>query len=218
MSEATLVESIESNPRFLEDVKWREHFGVQFLAGVDEAGRGPLAGPVTAAAVILDPTTDIAELRDSKKLSEKKRDALAPKVRELALAYAVVHVSAQEIDEINILQASLVAMERCLEQLSLKAEAVLVDGNKKMPHYQGLQLPLVKGDDKSLCIAAASILAKTERDAYMYKLDAKYPEYGFAKHKGYPTKVHMQTVEEQGLCPEHRLSFGPCKGRSITKK
>lgn len=205
------------NPRFLEDVKWRNEWNIQFLAGVDEAGRGPLAGPVTAGAVILPSDVDIPELRDSKKLSEKKRDALAPKVRELALAYAVVHVSAQEIDEINILQASLVAMERCIEELRVKAEAVLVDGNKKMPNYKGIQMPLVKGDDKSLCIAAASILAKTERDAYMYELDEKYPEYGFAKHKGYPTKAHMEVVAELGLCPEHRLTFGPCKGLSIRK-
>lgn len=205
------------NPRFLEDVKWRNEWNIQFLAGVDEAGRGPLAGPVTAGAVILPSDVDIPELRDSKKLSEKKRDALAPKVRELALAYAVVHVSAQEIDEINILQASLVAMERCIEQLGVKAEAVLVDGNKKMPNYKGIQMSLVKGDDKSLCVAAASILAKTERDAYMYELDEKYPEYGFAKHKGYPTKAHMEVVAELGLCPEHRLTFGPCKGLSIRK-
>lgn len=205
------------NPRFLEDLKWRKEWNIQCLAGVDEAGRGPLAGPVTAAAVILPSDVDILELRDSKKLSEKKRDALAPKIRELALAYAVVHVSAQEIDEINILQASLIAMERCIDQLKIKAEAVLVDGNKKMPNYLGVQMPLVKGDDRSLCIAAASILAKTERDAYMYKLDVKYPEYGFAKHKGYPTNAHMQTVNEMGLCPEHRLTFGPCKGHSIRK-
>lgn len=178
------------------------------ICGVDEAGRGPLAGAVFAAAVILDPTNPIEGLADSKKLSEKKRDALAIEIKSKALAWAIASSSVEEIDEINILQASLLAMKRSIEALSLVPNEVLIDGL----HCPKLSLPMraiVQGDSKEACISAASILAKTARDASLYDLDKLYPAYGFAKHKGYPTPLHLQMLEEHGVLTIHRKSYAP---------
>lgn len=178
------------------------------ICGVDEAGRGPLAGAVFAAAVILDPANPIEGLADSKKLSEKKRDALAIEIKSKALAWAIASSSVEEIDEINILQASLLAMKRSIEALSLVPNEVLIDGL----HCPKLSLPMraiVQGDSKEACISAASILAKTARDANLYDLDKLYPAYGFAKHKGYPTPLHLQMLEEHGVLTIHRKSYAP---------
>jgi ribonuclease HII len=182
----------------------------RLICGVDEAGRGPLAGAVFAAAVILDPARPIAGLADSKKLSEKKRDALAIEIKEHAMAWAVASSSVEEIDEINILQASLLAMKRAVEALGVLPTEVLVDGL----HCPKLSLPMraiVQGDSKEPAISAASILAKTARDADLYELDKLYPEYGFAKHKGYPTPLHMQMLEQHGVLSTHRKSYAPVK-------
>jgi ribonuclease HII len=181
-----------------------------FICGVDEAGRGPLAGAVFAAAVILDPNQPIDGLADSKKLSEKKRDFLAGEIKEKALAWAIASSSAEEIDEINILQASLLAMKRAVEQLSLQPDELLVDGL----HCPKLTIPMraiVQGDSKEACISAASILAKTARDAELYILDEQYPQYGFAKHKGYPTPLHMQMLALHGVLPIHRKTYAPVR-------
>lgn len=181
-----------------------------FICGVDEAGRGPLAGAVFAAAVILDPNIPIAGLADSKKLSEKKRDFLAGEIKEKALAWAIASCSAEEIDEINILQASLLAMKRAVESLSLQPDELLVDGL----HCPKLSIPMraiVQGDSKEGCISAASILAKTARDAELYILDEQYPQYGFAKHKGYPTPLHMQMLALHGVLPIHRKTYAPVR-------
>ena len=181
-----------------------------FICGVDEAGRGPLAGAVFAAAVILDPIKPIAGLADSKKLSEKKRDFLAGEIKEKALAWAIASCSAEEIDEINILQASLLAMKRAVEGLSLQPDELLVDGL----HCPKLSIPMraiVQGDSKEACISAASILAKTARDAELYILDEQYPQYGFAKHKGYPTPLHMQMLALHGVLPIHRKTYAPVR-------
>ena len=181
-----------------------------FICGVDEAGRGPLAGAVFAAAVILDPNKTIAGLADSKKLSEKKRDFLAGEIKEKALAWAIASCSAEEIDEINILQASLLAMKRAVESLSLQPDELLVDGL----HCPKLSIPMraiVQGDSKEGCISAASILAKTARDAELYILDEQYPQYGFAKHKGYPTPLHMQMLALHGVLPIHRKTYAPVR-------
>ena len=181
-----------------------------FIAGLDEAGRGPLVGSVVAAAVILDPARPIEGLRDSKKLSEKKRDLLATEIREKALAWSVVSVDAEEIDRINILQASLLAMQRAGEMLSVKPDIALVDGNK-CPAMSCRVEAIVKGDSKVAAISAASILAKVDRDQQMYRLHEQYPQYGFDKHKGYPTRMHMELLREHGPCPFHRKSFSPVK-------
>ncbi|MFM1955672.1 MAG: hypothetical protein RIR20_492 [Pseudomonadota bacterium] len=181
-----------------------------FICGVDEAGRGPLAGAVFAAAVILDPNKPIAGLADSKKLSEKKRDFLAGEIKEKAYAWAIASCSAEEIDEINILQASLLAMKRAVEGLSLQPDELLVDGL----HCPMLSIPMraiVQGDSKEACISAASILAKTARDAELYILDEQYPQYGFAKHKGYPTPLHMQMLALHGVLPIHRKTYAPVR-------
>lgn len=181
-----------------------------FICGVDEAGRGPLAGAVFAAAVILDPNKTIAGLADSKKLSEKKRDFLAGEIKEKALAWAIASCSAEEIDEINILQASLLAMKRAVESLSLQPDELLVDGL----HCPKLSIPMraiVQGDSREACISAASILAKTARDAELYILDEQYPQYGFAKHKGYPTPLHMQMLALHGVLPIHRKTYAPVR-------
>jgi ribonuclease HII len=181
-----------------------------FICGLDEAGRGPLAGAVFAAAVILDPIKPIAGLADSKKLSEKKRDFLAGEIKEKALAWAIASCSAEEIDEINILQASLLAMKRAVESLSLQPDELLVDGL----HCPKLSIPMraiVQGDSKEACISAASILAKTARDAELYILDEQYPQYGFAKHKGYPTPLHMQMLALHGVLPIHRKTYAPVR-------
>lgn len=181
------------------------------IAGVDEAGRGPLVGSVVAAAVILDPINPIQGLNDSKKLSEKKREKLFIEIQEKALAWAIAEASAVEIDEHNILQASLLAMRRAVEALSIQPEHVLVDGNK-IP--QGLAMScdaVVGGDALHPEISAASILAKVTRDRQMVKMDQKYPQFGFAKHKGYPTKAHFEAIALHGVIDEHRRSFGPVK-------
>jgi ribonuclease HII len=181
-----------------------------FICGVDEAGRGPLAGAVFAAAVILDPYNPITGLADSKKLSEKKRDFLAGEIKEKALAWAIASCSPEEIDEINILQASLLAMKRAVEALSLQPSELLVDGL----HCPKLSIPMraiVQGDSKEACISAASILAKTARDAELYILDEQYPQYGFAKHKGYPTPLHMQMLALHGVLPIHRKTYAPVR-------
>lgn len=181
------------------------------IAGVDEAGRGPLVGSVVAAAVILDPNNPIEGLNDSKKLSEKKREKLFIEIQEKALAWAIAEASAAEIDEHNILQASLRAMRRAVEALSIQPEHVLVDGNK-IP--QGLAMScdaVVGGDALHPEISAASILAKVTRDRQMVEMDQKYPQFGFAKHKGYPTKAHFEAIALHGVIDEHRRSFGPVK-------
>lgn len=178
------------------------------VCGVDEAGRGPLAGPVVAAAVILDPARPIPGLNDSKKLSEKKRVALAELIRERAIAWAVAEASVEEIDRINILQASLLAMQRAVAGLGVRPTSALVDGNR-CPKLEIPAEAIIKGDGKIASIAAASILAKTVRDAGMLVLHAQYPQYGFDRHMGYPTLLHFKALEEHGASQVHRRSFGP---------
>lgn len=180
--------------------------GYNIVCGIDEAGRGPLAGPVCAAAVILPIDTEIEGLNDSKKLSEKKRDALFDVVKEKALAWSIVMVDEKTIDEINILQATLLAMRRAVETLEIKPDAALIDGNQK-PGLSVEERTVVNGDAKSMSIAAASILAKVSRDRFMLELDEKYPQYQFAKHKGYGTKLHYEMIAEHGICEEHRRTF-----------
>lgn len=180
-----------------------------WVCGVDEAGRGPLAGSVVAAAVILDPARPIAGLADSKKLSAKVRERLAVEIRENAIAWSVAEASSTEIDQVNILQATFLAMRRAIEGLSVSATHALIDGNRIPP---GLPCPaeaIVKGDAKEPAISAASILAKTVRDAQMVELDAQYPLYGFAKHMGYPTADHLAALRLYGPIAAHRRSFGP---------
>ena len=187
---------------------WETFAGV--LAGVDEAGRGPLAGDVVAAAVILDPARPIAGLADSKKLTAKRREQLAVLVRERALAYCVARASAQEIDQLNILQATLLAMTRAVDGLGQIPEWVLVDGNR-LPRWSYRAEAVVKGDARVAAISAASILAKVARDADMLIMDQQYPQYGFARHKGYPTPDHLKALQQHGATPEHRKSFGPVR-------
>lgn len=201
---------MEESQRIYEMYRFEREFydqNIVMVAGCDEAGRGPLAGPVVAAAVILPPFCEIPQLNDSKKLTEKKRFALEPEIKEKAVAWAVARVEHDEIDEINILEASLKAMKIALEQLSVKAEAVLIDGPHGLRQDEIPQRPIVKGDALSASIAAASILAKTERDRIMVAYDALYPEYGFKKHKGYPTKQHRESIHQHGLSPIHRRTF-----------
>jgi ribonuclease HII len=176
------------------------------IAGVDEAGRGPLAGPVTVAAVILK--TPVAGLNDSKKLSEKKRFELEPLIIENALAYAVVHISVEKIEEINILQASLYGMQQAVKNLSIIPDEILVDGNK-CPKFMQPAQAIIGGDGKIAEISAASILAKNARDRLMVELSQKYPHYGFEKHKGYGTKFHLQQLAKHGPCEHHRKTYAP---------
>lgn len=188
----------------IEDAAYAE--GYTAVCGCDEAGRGPLAGPVVAAAVILPRGCEIPGLNDSKKLTEKKREVLFDVICECALAYAIAEASAEEIDEINILNASMLAMRRAVEALKITADYALIDGNTS----RGFAIPtqtVVGGDAKSPSIAAASILAKVTRDRMCADMDAEYPAYGFAKHKGYPTKAHMDAVREHGPSPIHRKTF-----------
>lgn len=180
------------------------------VAGVDEVGRGPLVGNVVAAAVILDPENPIQGLADSKKLSAKKREQLYIEIKEKALAWCVASASPAEIDEINILHASMLAMKRAVEGLDIPAEFVYVDGNRS-PDLNCPSEPVVKGDSKIPEISAASILAKVDRDREMEILDQQYPEYGFAKHKGYPTALHFEKLAEHGPLPEYRRSFKPVR-------
>lgn len=181
--------------------------GFQAVCGIDEAGCGPLAGPVYAAAVILNPNDPIEGLNDSKKLTEKKREALFPQIQQRALAWAIASASAKEIDEINILQARLLAMRRAVEMLEIKPDYALVDGNRDPEIPEVPSLLIVGGDAKSASIGAASILAKVARDRAMLDLDQAYPQYLFARHKGYPTKLHVEKLLEHGACPEHRQTF-----------
>lgn len=181
-------------------------------AGVDEVGRGPLAGDVVTAAVILDPNKPIEGLADSKKLTEKKRDRLFDEIKEKALSFYIARASVDEIDQINILQASLLAMKRAVEGLPVQPEHVWVDGNK-IPQWHYHAEAVVKGDSRVQAISAASILAKVTRDREMVAFDETYPGYGFAGHKGYPTKVHMEALNKQGVSPIHRRSFGPVKAK-----
>jgi len=182
----------------------------EVICGVDEAGRGPLAGPVFAAAVILDRDRPIAGLRDSKKLNEAKRDELAPLIREHAIAWAVAKASEEEIDRLNILQASMLAMKRAVYALSTVPTLALIDGNK-CPVMRIQSIAIVEGDDKIEAISAASILAKTARDAALVKLHKKYPQYGFDQHKGYGTALHLERLREHGASPVHRRSFAPVR-------
>lgn len=180
------------------------------FAGVDEVGRGPLAGDVVAAAVILDPLNPIEGLRDSKKLSPARRLALAAIIREKALAWAVARATVEEIDQLNILQASLLAMHRAVAALNPQPGHVLVDGNR-LPRWSYSAEAVVKGDDRVPAISAASILAKVQRDGELVEFDRQYPGYGFAAHKGYPTAAHLKALGELGVTPIHRRSFAPVK-------
>ncbi len=184
--------------------------GSILVAGVDEVGRGPLAGPVVTAAVILDPNSPVEGLMDSKVLSEKKRDALEPIIKEKALAWSLGRCEVEEIDEFNILQATMIAMQRAVAGLSIQPGRVLVDGNRT-PDFAMPAEAIVKGDQSVAEISAASILAKVSRDREMVALDEVYPGYGLAKHKGYPTKMHMTALAELGVTPTHRRSFGPVR-------
>ncbi len=185
-----------------------------FVCGVDEAGRGPLAGPVVAAAVILDPQNPIPGLNDSKKLSAKRREALALEIRAKALAWSVAEASVEEIDRINILQASLLAMRRAVEGLAIRPERAVIDGNR-CPQLDCPAEAIVGGDGKVASIAAASILAKTVRDAGMLLLHADYPMYGFDRHMGYPTAFHLQALRQHGASPVHRRSYAPVAQLSL---
>ncbi|MBE6846568.1 MAG: ribonuclease HII [Ruminococcus sp.] len=186
------------------DAQVRTHAAL--FCGVDEAGRGPLAGDVYAAAVILRPDALIAGLNDSKKITEARREDMVPEIKEKALAWAIASATVEEIERMNILQAAMLAMQRAVEQLSVAPALALIDGNRAPV----LQIPvqtLIGGDAKSASIAAASVLAKTARDASLRELDEQYPMYGFAKHKGYGTKAHYEAIRQYGLCPAHRPSF-----------
>ncbi len=180
--------------------------GFRLVCGVDEAGRGPLCGPVCAAAVILPVDCEIEGINDSKKLSEKKREQLFDIIKEKAVAYSIQLVDAATIDEINILQATFLAMRRAVESLDPKPDIALIDGNGR-PGLAIAEKTVIKGDAKSVSVAAASILAKVTRDRYMLEADKRYPEYFFAKHKGYGTKLHYEAIAEHGICPEHRRTF-----------
>lgn len=180
--------------------------GVEIICGVDEAGRGPLAGPVCAAAVILPANLQISGLDDSKKLSDKRRRELFPVIKEKAIAYGIAFADHQEIDEINILQATYLAMERAINQLSVKPQLALIDGNRAKDFGIPVET-VVHGDSRSASIAAASILAKVTRDDYMLHMAEQYPEYGFDVHKGYGTKAHYEALSKVGPCPIHRMTF-----------
>ena len=182
----------------------------ELIAGVDEVGRGPLAGAVVTAAVILDPNKPIEGLADSKKLTEKRRKQLEPIIKERALAWSLGRSEAEEIDQINILQATLVAMKRAVEGLSVQPTHALVDGNQA-PKLACPVTTIIKGDQSEAVIAAASILAKVARDREMVEMDKLYPQYGFAQHKGYPTKQHQQALIDFGVTPIHRRSFAPVR-------
>lgn len=194
----------EINMWEIEDGFYAE--GIQIICGVDEAGRGPLAGPVCAAAVILPPHLEIPGLTDSKKLSDKKRRELFPIIQEKAIAWGIGLASEKEIDEINILQATFLAMQRAMDQLSVRPELALIDGNREKDF--GLPVKtVVKGDSFSMNIAAASILAKVTRDNWMIQMAETYPQYGFEIHKGYGTKAHYAALTAHGPCPIHRMTF-----------
>lgn len=184
--------------------------GYSLVAGIDEVGRGPLVGDVVTAAVILDPNNPIEGLTDSKKLSEKKRLVLYPEIKEKALAWAVGRCSPEEIDHLNILQATMVAMQRAIEGLAIQPDLALIDGNR-VPTLSMDAIAVVKGDLRVQEISAASIIAKVVRDQEMEDLDKLHPEFGFAQHKGYPTKAHFAAIEQHGVIDQHRKSFKPVK-------
>lgn len=186
------------------------HYSGHLLAGVDEAGRGPLAGDVVAAAVILDPQQPIEGLADSKKISEKKREQLFEEIHQKAIAVAVGRASVAEIDELNILWASMLAMKRAVEALVVQPEHVVVDGNR-VPKWTYSAQALIKGDQRIACISAGSIIAKVTRDRDMFALARDYPQYGFEKHKGYPTAAHRAALVEHGVTQYHRTTFGPVR-------
>lgn len=188
--------------------------GDYLVAGVDEAGRGPLAGSVFAAAVILDPKNPIEGLMDSKKLTEKKRETLFQTIQKKALAWSIEWASSIEIDELNILQASLLAMQRAVHKLTILPSLVLVDGNH-LPKLNFTAKAIIKGDETEAAISAASILAKVARDREMVQLDKQYPQYGFAQHKGYGTKQHLLALREHGPCEIHRRFFAPVAERLV---
>jgi ribonuclease HII len=193
------------------------HFSTSgLMAGVDEAGRGPLAGPVVAAAVILDDLQPIKGLKDSKVLTERKRDALFDEIRGKALCFCIAEASVEEIDRLNILHATMLAMKRAVEGLRLLPAKVLVDGNR-LPVLKIPAEAIVKGDAKVQAISAASILAKVHRDRLCVDMHAQWPHYGFATHKGYPTALHLQALREHGASPVHRQSFGPVR-QALTQK
>ena len=200
-----------SNGALYRHESGHENSSVTLIAGVDEAGRGPLAGSVVAAAVILDRRNPVAGLGDSKKLSPRRRACLEGDIKARALAWAVAEASHDEVDRLNILQASLLAMRRAVLGLSLRPAQVLVDGNR-LPELPGYAMrAIVRGDQSEACISAASILAKEHRDRQMIELDRLYPEYGFAHHKGYPTALHRERLRQHGITPAHRRSFGPVR-------
>ena len=180
--------------------------GYKAICGVDEAGRGPLAGPVCAAAVILPPDTVVDGVNDSKKLTEKKREALFDVIKETAVSYCIAYASVEEIESINILNATMLAMKRAVEGLDVKADYAMIDGNK-MPPLDIDGETIVKGDAKSMSIACASILAKVSRDRLLYEYAKEYPQYHFDKHKGYGTAAHREAIIKYGPCPYHRMSF-----------
>ena len=193
------------------DAAWSDFtLAEELVAGVDEVGRGPLCGPVVTAAVILDPARPIAGLNDSKKLSEAKRDRLFDEIREKALAWCIARAEVEEIDRLNILHATMLAMQRAVEGLSVQPRLALIDGNR-CPKLAVPSAPVVGGDARVPAIAAASILAKVSRDREMAELDALYPGYGMAGHKGYPTPVHLQALRRLGATPIHRRSFAPVR-------
>jgi len=197
----------DENKNWLVYEQTAEAEGYSCICGVDEAGRGPLAGPVFAAAVIMPSGLIIEGVNDSKKISEKKRTELFDIIRERALAYGIAAVSESEIDSINILQATYLAMERAVASLDIAPDIIFVDGNRLPPHLPCEGRTIVKGDALSHSIACASILAKVARDSYMIHLDEQYPQYGFAKHKGYGTAAHVDALRTHGISPVHRRSF-----------
>jgi ribonuclease HII len=192
------------------EARMRSYENTEILCGVDEAGRGPLAGPVFAAAVILDPLKPIAGLRDSKKLSEARRDVLALQIKQNALAWSIAQCSEAEIDTLNILQATMLAMRRAIEGLAVRPTLALIDGNR-CPVCTIRSEAIVKGDDKVPAISAASILAKTARDAALAALHLQYPHYAFDQHKGYPTALHLERLRCHGVSPVHRKSYAPVR-------
>lgn len=192
------------------EARMRGYENTEVVCGVDEAGRGPLAGPVFAAAVILDPSKPVAGLRDSKKLTEARRDALALQIKESALAWSIAQCSEAEIDTLNILQATMLAMRRAIEGLAVRPTLALIDGNR-CPVCPVRSEAIVKGDDKVPAISAASILAKTARDAALATLHRQYPHYAFDRHKGYPTALHLERLRSHGVSPVHRKSYAPVR-------
>lgn len=197
---------MENNINWLEYEQKAIANGYKSICGVDEAGRGPLAGPVCAAAVILPENTVIEGVNDSKKLSEKKREALFDVIKEAAVSYSIAFATVEEIESMNILNATMLAMKRAVEGLDVKADYAMIDGNK-LPKLEIPSEYIIKGDAKSVSIACASILAKVSRDRLLYKYAKEYPQYHFDRHKGYGTKAHVEAVREYGPCPYHRPSF-----------